>query len=403
MYYGAGASALGRPVVIEHRSVVNLAAGLRGVYGPSSNGLRVCLAARPTDDAFVRQVAALLDGRCLCVPGDERPAGIVAPMAAGAVDVLDMAPEQFQALMVAGLQDALTARPPHALTPVVVVGTREPLDRASWRSLRAVRGARALTLYGPPACGFAATVDGDIAAGERVTVGRPLANVTAHVRDPSGSPVPVQVTGELFVGGRGLARDDIGGQEPGLHNTGRQARWLPDGRIEALGTVADAVALRGFSIDRARLEVAITRCPGISQARIVAEPDRAGSPRLVAYVVPEAGAAAPTPAQLRVFLWRRLPGYAWPAAVVAVADRGSSAGADVDASASVAEEAFLGALWSEVTGVDRVAPGENYWQSFPFLDVVARAAEAGVPIDGGQVTRNRTVATLAVDVAAERK
>ncbi len=405
MFYGAGASAVERRVVVEHRSSVNLAAGLRrGVYGPSSPGLRVCLSARPTDDAFVRQVAAVLDGHSLCIPEDPGWAAVAAQVAAGAVDVLDVAPEQFRELVRAGLQDALTARPPDAVTPVLVVGTREPLDRASWRRLRAVGGARVHTLFGSPECGFAATVDDDPSTGGRVTVGRPLANVTAHVLDPSGSPVPVQVTGELFVGGRSLGRADPGGPESGLHRTGRRARWLPDGRIELLATVADAVAFRGFSLDRARLEAVLGSVPGISRARVAVEhaPGRP-FPRLVAHVQPEVGAAVPTLAQLRVLLWRRLPGYAWPAAAVAVADPHSSAGTEADEGTTVAEEAFLAALWAEAAGVDRVDPGENYWQSFPFLDVVALAAEAGVRIEDVRVARNRTVTTLATDLAAGRQ
>ena len=66
------------------------------------------------------------------------------------------------------------------------------------------------------------------------------------------------------------------------------------------------------------------------------------------------------------------------------------------------EERFVSSLWADVLGVEEVRPSENYWQSFSFLDVAALAAEAGVPIRGAQLTRNRTVETLAVDLAAER-
>jgi hypothetical protein len=45
---------------------------------------------------------------------------------------------------------------------------------------------------------------------------------------------------------------------------------------------------------------------------------------------------------------------------------------------------------------------ENYWQRFSFLETVARAREAGVRLDDHQVTRNRTLATLGADMAAER-
>ncbi|MDQ6797269.1 MAG: hypothetical protein M3011_04455, partial [Actinomycetota bacterium] len=102
-------------------------------------------------------------------------------------------------------------------------------------------------------------------------------------------------------------------------------------------------------------------------------------------------------AQLRVFLWSQLPGCARHTAVVAPADEGSSGAVDAGGPAEVA---FLSALWAEVGGADRADASENYWQSFSFLDAVARAAEAGVHIDDDQVTRNRTVTTLATDLAA---
>jgi len=215
-----------------------------------------------------------------------------------------------------------------------------------------------------------------------------MANVTAHVLRHSGLPVPVQVTGVLHVGGKGLAR-----AESGRYDTAQRARFLPDGRIELVGAVADAVELRGFTIDRARVETVLRRCPGVADVRVVVRDDDRGCPRMVAHVVAE-GDEAPGPGRLRAFLWSQLPGYAWPADVVGAGGGGDSSGE--------AEEAILATLWADVAGVDTVDPQENYWQAFSFLDVLPRAAGEGLPIAGEQVTRNRTVATLAADLAAER-
>jgi hypothetical protein len=133
----------------------------------------------------------------------------------------------------------------------------------------------------------------------------------------------------------------------------------------------------------------------VREASVAVADDVPGHPRLVASIVAKADGAA-TLAELRALLWRELPGYAWPAAMV----EGPNAG--VADPGIIPETAVLAALWADVLGVDRVAPDENYWQRFSFLDVVARAREAGIPITGEQVTRNRTVATLAADMAASR-
>jgi len=427
VFYGAAASAVEHGLVIEHRSVVNLAAGLgRAVYGPPFSGLRVGLWARLTDDAFARQLTAVLGGHTLHVAdvggrAQDRAAALVALVGAGDVDVIDGGPEDFGALAGAGLQAALAARLPDAPTSILVVGSRQGPDRRLVRVLQALQGARASVLYGTPECGFAAiahrvlgvgdgtTPDG----GQRVTVGRPLSHVRTYVLGPQGAPVPVQVTGELYVGGYGLAREgggtpDVASRlvtrsvegvgEMRLFRTGQRARYLPDGRIELLGATADIVSLRGFSVDRARLEAAMVRCPGVDEARIVVEPGGdGGAERLVAHVVAEAN-GGPTPAEIRVWLWSQHPGCAWPAEVLGETRGGWS----VSAGTIVAppEEAFLATLWAEVAGVGQVRPAENYWQWFPFLDVVTRAGEAGLAIGSHQVTRNRTVATLAVDLAA---
>jgi hypothetical protein len=70
--------------------------------------------------------------------------------------------------------------------------------------------------------------------------------------------------------------------------------------------------------------------------------------------------------------------------------------------ADLAEGHFLAAEWADVVGVGRIATGENYWQSFSFLEAVDRARGDGLPVDAGWVSRNRTLATLAADVAAAR-
>jgi len=162
--------------------------------------------------------------------------------------------------------------------------------------------------------------------------------------------------------------------------------------------------LRGFRIDRLGLEAVLRGAPGVRDVAVAVREDDPGDPRLVAYVVPD-GIDAPDLADLRAFLWSRLPGCAWPAALVTVA--GLPVGADFapedgpPAAGRSEEERRLSALWAEALGIGTVDGRENYWQSFSFFEVLNRARAAGMGIRGEQVVRNRTVTALGTDLAAE--
>ncbi|HEX2041487.1 MAG TPA: condensation domain-containing protein [Acidimicrobiales bacterium] len=366
-FHGAGASAVPGGVVLTHRSVAGLLAGLRGdVYGARAH-LRVGLSAGPAEDGFLRQLVALLDGHTLVLTSPDQPAG-------ADVDVVDCTPEQFAALA-PGLEGK-----------TVVVGSREPFGPP-------VGGASVRHLYGPPQCAFGA---GLVTAGPggRLLL-TPLVGVDASVRDDTGHPAPIGVTGELHLARPGDAAS---------WRSGILGRHRPDGTMELVAKASDVLQLRGFTVDRAKLEAVLARCPGVGDVRVTVTGGDSGDERLVAHVVPD-GAHAPTLADLQLQVWSELPGYAWPAQLLldepAVA---SSAGAKETTAGSgeLPEAAFLAALWAEVLGVETVPTDANYWQRFSFLEVVSRARAAGVPLRDEQITRNRTIATLAADLAAER-
>lgn len=164
------------------------------------------------------------------------------------------------------------------------------------------------------------------------------------------------------------------------------------------------VDLRGFRVDAAELEAAVATLPGVRDVAVVA---RGEPPRLVAYVVAE-GARPPSLNAARLRVWQRLPGHAWPAALVGVDTLPRRADGRVDAAAlpdphepashEVAapdEHRLLASAWADVLGVERIGGEDTYWQSFDFVEAATRLAQAGVPITARHVTRNRTLATLA--------
>jgi acyl-coenzyme A synthetase/AMP-(fatty) acid ligase len=200
----------------------------------------------------------------------------------------------------------------------------------------------------------------------------------------------------------------------------RLSRLAADGRppeqaVADPDSTRGRVDLRGFRVDLRAIESALAACPAVRDAAVTLERDETGEPAIVASVVP--AGRAPTLTDLRAFLWTRLPGCAWPS-VLLVVDRlpagprqeaafpavgkGTGASSGDEESQVSLEESLLGALWADALGVEGVAPQAGYTQAFSFTQALADARQAGVPVPGEAVTRNRTVGALATALAAGR-
>ncbi|MBZ4422263.1 non-ribosomal peptide synthetase [Myxococcus sp. RHSTA-1-4] len=233
--------------------------------------------------------------------------------------------------------------------------------------------------------------------GTSVPIGKPIGNTQVYLLDASGQPVPVGVTGELFIGGDGLARGyveqpaltaerfvpDAFSGVPGarLYRTGDLARWRHDGVLEFLGRADAQVKVRGYRIELAEVEAALRTHTGVAEALALVREDVPGDKRLVGYVVPAAKDAPSSvldSSQLRAFLAQRLPEYMVPSAVVVLDAFPLTANAKVDRKALPAPDAAassahrfvaprtpteqaLATLWAEVLRVEKVGITDDFF------------------------------------------
>ena len=188
-------------------------------------------------------------------------------------------------------------------------------------------GCRMFNTYGPTEATVIATWT-ECDPTRPVTIGEPLPGYTAFVLDENGTPLGTGESGELYLGGAGLARGYLGRDDltqerfvmrspvPGtrpqrLYRTGDLARWTSDGQLEFLGRIDGQVKLRGFRVELSEIESELIRCPGVLAAAVTVREDEPGTQQLIAYLVPRTGAEFDDD-QLRLLLRQTLPVYMIP-------------------------------------------------------------------------------------------
>jgi len=224
-----------------------------------------------------------------------------------------------------------------------------------------------------------------------VLIGRPIANTQFYVVDSYLQPVPLGVTGELLIGGDGLAagylnRPDLTAEkfipnpfstkaDSRLYRTGDLVRYLPDGNIEFLGRSDHQVKIRGFRIELGEIENALRACRGIAQAVVTVRVDE-GDKSLAAYVVPS-GESTWTDVELRSHLRQSLPDYMTPSVFVFLSKLPLSPNGKVDIRSLPAP----GAVDSQVT-LKAAAPRDIIEQQLTRIwEKVLRVAPIGVTDD----------------------
>lgn len=233
-------------------------------------------------------------------------------------------------------------------------------------------------------------------------IGKPIANTQIYILDSCLQPVPVGVTGELYIGGVGVARGylnrpdlttekfipnpfehstfDI--QSSRLYKTGDLARYLPDGNIEYLGRADYQVKVRGFRIETGEIETVLSQHPLVRETVVVAREDQSGVKHLVAYVVAvdsEKSHPEPLALQLKQHLKQQLAEYMVPSAFVVLPQLPLTPNGKVDRRALPAPnlssssesnnfvaprdrvEQQLAEIWSEVLSVNSVGVKDNFF------------------------------------------
>lgn len=430
--YTSGSTGRPKGVAIPNRGVVRL---VRGTTFVNWDDVAAILHMAPIAfDASTFEIwGALLNGKRLVIVPDRRPGldQLAQTLQAERVDCLWLTAALFNTVM----DDR----------PELLVGVRQLLIGGEALSVPHVRRAleqlpstRIINGYGPTECTtFACCYPiPAVLAPDRtsVPIGTPIANTQAHVLDADLTPVPVGVTGELYLGGDGLARgylnqpsltaerfvSDPFSRTPGdrLYRTGDRVRRLGDGTLEFQGRLDRQIKLRGFRIELGEIEAAIGRHPDVLQAVVVLRRDASAPPRLAAYVKARPEAVS-TLDDVRAFLTTALPEYMVPSTFVALSRVPLTANGKVDYEAlpapvtaaavrkseapETATELALAEIWQSLLGEGPVGRHDNFFDrggnSLVAIRLFSRvSASFGVELPFGLLLQQPTLSALAAAI-----
>jgi amino acid adenylation domain-containing protein len=313
----------GRPkgVQIEHRAFVNLLQSMAREPGLTADDIMVAVTTLAFDIAGLEIFLPLVKGARVVIASrdvvlDGRALGQL--LEASNATVMQATPITWRMLLESGWQGCEGLK-------ILCGGEAMPPDLA--REL-IPRCSSLWNMYGPTETTIWSTVSRVNSTEPRIPIGRPIANTQVYIVDRQLRQVPVDVTGELLIGGDGLARGYLNHPEltaerfipnpfshdktARLYKTGDLCRFRPDGTIECLGRNDNQVKIRGYRIELGDVEAALESHPDVKQAatKVVGGPE--GEKSLVGYVV----APGVETHELRSYLAERLPKYMLPSIYV---------------------------------------------------------------------------------------
>jgi amino acid adenylation domain-containing protein len=424
--FTSGSTGTPKGVAIEHRSAVALVAWARRIFSPAELAGVLFSTSIAFDLSVFEVFVPLAVGGTVLVA--QNALELPKLRAAREVTLLNTVPSAMTELLrMKGV--------PTSVRTVCLAG--EPLTGSLAAAVHAEPTIeKVYNLYGPTEATTYATFLEVRRDGSAPTIGRPIANTTAYILGPSLEPVPIGVTGEIHLGGAGLARGYLHQPEmtqerfipspfvPGerLYRTGDLGRFRIDGEIEYLGRRDHQIKLRGFRIELGEIESVLREISGAREVVVVLREDQPGDKRLVAYVVLDGDAVSVS--ALREHLVARLPAYMVPAAFVMLEALPLTPNGKLDrralprpevlpageghVAARTPTEEVLAGIWADVLRLDHVNVEDDFFalggHSLLGTRVISRVTAAlGVELPLRAIFEAPTIARMAGRIEAARE
>lgn len=406
--YTSGSTGQPKGVQIQHRSAVNLLNAIAQEPGLTAEDTLLSVTSLSFDIAVSEILLPLSVGAKLVLVSREVAADstqLLKALTTSGATFMQPTPVTWRLLLAAGWQGSPQLK---------MISTGEALPRDLANQLLP-KGACLWNLYGPTETTIWSTGYKVTTGNKAIGIGCPLANTQIYILDSHLQPVPIGISGELYIGGEGLARGYLNrpdltaerfisnpfspNPKSRLYKTGDLARYLPDGHIEYLGRIDYQVKLRGFRIELGEIETALLQHPVVKEAVVIIREDTPNENSLVGYIVAETGEdSLQVILQLRRFLKQQLPDFMVPTIFMALEAMPLTPNGKVDRKALPEPDASrpeleanyvaprtpieqeIADIWTQVLNLKRVGIYDNFFElggySLLAIQVVYRVRQA---------------------------
>ena len=429
LIYTSGSTGKPKGVQVSHANLLNYTRWAQSFMELTPEDCSLLLHSFAFDGSYTNLFGALLTGHRLCVVSKEMvttPSALIDYIAEKEVTYIKATPSMFASWLASDNWKEETA---WKKVRILMLGG-EGIRYQDVECFHAQHPhIRFINHYGPTE-----TTIGSLAGyidfetfGKEPHIGKPIFNTGVCILTPSGDLVPWGLPGELCISGTGVTlgyfnRPDqtekafvnhpyVEGER--LYRTGDRARWLPDGNIAWMGRMDEQVKVRGYRIEPAEIENALSNCPGVVQIAVLAKENEAGKPYLVGYWV-EDGKQQQNDQDLRDFALSILPEYMVPHQLLKLKalpfnsrgklDRGVLKAIEVVESrtkeaGTLPHVPVLMKVWKEILKIKTLQPGDNFFalggDSIKALQIVSRLRNENLKCEIGDIFRFPILVDLA--------
>ncbi|NGP58570.1 amino acid adenylation domain-containing protein [Paenibacillus thiaminolyticus] len=438
--YTSGTTGRPKGVAVEHRSLVNTAAGYRRDYRLDQFPIRLLQLASFSFDVFVGDIARTLynGGTMVIVAKDDRidPIRLYGWIRDYAVTVFESTPA-----LIVPFMEHVYAEGLDLSSMQLLITSSDACSVADYRTLQERFGSqfRIINSYGVTEAAIDSSFYDEplekLPKTGSVPIGKAWLNAKFYIVDANLKPVPVGVLGELIIGGAGVARGylnrpDLTAEQfvdspfaagERLYRTGDLARWMPDGNVDFIGRIDNQVKIHGYRIELGEIEAAMQNFAGVRQALVIDRTDERGQKYLCGYVVADSSFGLEG---LAARLDAALPSHMVPSRIMRLDQMPLTPNGKIDRKAlpvpegSIRAEAAytaprtpaeqaLASVWQSVLGVDQVGTMDNFFalggDSIKALQVSSRLLQTGYKLVMKDLFQYPTISALSLQLqTAER-